>query len=323
MCFLRFAALLFASLALLTQAQASAPAAYPQRAVRILVPLAPGGGMDTVARGIAQKLSETFGQTFVVDNRPGAGSQIALETLAAAAPDGHTLMMISSTTVIHPLLYKSRFDVARDFVPISQATVQGYVLVAHPSIAARTVSELVQYLRANPGKITYASSGVGSPIHMSGELFQIATGTRIVHVPFKGMGAAYTDLVGGRIQIAFPTTISAIPHITAARLRALAVTTPRRVAALPDVPTFAEAGVNGVVVVNWYGLIAPAKTPRSIVERVSAETGKALQSPDMQKRLAAEGSDGVGSSPQDFAAHIRAEREQWRKVIAQAGIRGD
>ena len=296
---------------------------YPSRPVRIVVPLAPGGGMDTITRGLAHKLGEAMAQTFVVDNRPGAGSVIALETLAAAAPDGHTLMMISSTTVIHPLLYKSRFDILRDFVPVSQVSAQGYVLIVHPSIPAKSVGELVQHLRANPGKLNYGSSGIGSPIHMTGELFQIATGTRIMHVPFKGMGAAYTDLVGGRVQIAFPTIVSSIPHISAGRLRALAVTPPKRVPALPDVPTFAEAGVNGIVVVNWYGLIAPRATPRYIVERLADEATRAIQSPEMAKRLLSEGSEAVGSSAREFGAHIRAEQDQWRKVIREAGIRGE
>jgi tripartite-type tricarboxylate transporter receptor subunit TctC len=296
---------------------------YPNRPVRMIVPLAAGGGMDTVTRGLAQKFTETFGENFVVDNRPGAGSQIALEILAGSAADGHTLMMISATTVVHPILYKSRFDIMRDFTPISQVTAQGYVLVVHPSIAAKSVGEFVQYLRANPGKLNYASSGIGSPIHMSGELFQIATGTRMIHIPFKGMGAAYTDLIGGQVELSFPTIISSIAHIKAGRLRALAVTTPKRAAALPDIPTFGEAGVPGVVVVNWYGLIAPAKTPHAVIERLSAEAVKAMNSPEMIKRLVAEGSEAVGSSPREFAAHIRAERDLWTKVIKQAGIRGE
>lgn len=296
---------------------------YPNRPVRMIVPLAAGGGMDTVTRGLAQKFTETFGENFVVDNRPGAGSQIALEILAGSAADGHTLMMISATTVVHPILYKSRFDIVRDFTSISQVTAQGYVLVVHPSIAAKSVAELVQYLRANPGKLNYASSGIGSPIHMSGELFQIATGTRMIHIPFKGMGAAYTDLIGGQVELSFPTIISSIAHIKAGRLRALAVTTPKRAAALPDIPTFSEAGVPGVVVVNWYGLIAPARTPRAVIERLSAEAVKAMNSPEMIKRLVAEGSEAVGSSPREFGAHIRAERDLWTKVIKQAGIRGE
>jgi len=279
--------------------------------------------MDTVARGLGQRLGDVLGQSFVVDNRPGAGSQIALEILAASAPDGHTLMMISATTVVHPILYKSRFDILRDFAPVSQVSAQGYVLVVHPAVPVKSVAELVQYLRANPGKLNYGSSGIGSPIHMSGELFQIATGTRMIHIPFKGMGAAYNDLVGGHVELSFPTIISSIPHINAGRLRALAVTPATRVPALPDIPTMAEAGVPGVVVLNWYGLIAPARTPKRVIDQLAGETIKAMQAPDMTKRLVAEGSTAVGSSPQQFAAHLRAEHELWSRVIKQAGIRGE
>lgn len=310
---------LLAALLVLLPAQAQN---FPIRPVRVIVPLVPGGGMDTVTRGLAQKLGDTFGQNVVVDNRPGAGSQIGLEILAASAPDGHTLMMISATTVIHPLLYNSRFDIVRDFTPVSQVTAQGYVLVVHPAIAVKSVAEFVQYLRANPGKLNYASSGIGSPIHMTGELFQAATGTRMIHIPFKGMGAAYTDLVGGRVEVSFPTVISSIAHVKAGRLHALAVTPAKRVPALPDIPTLAEAGVPGVVVVNWYGLIAPAGTPKAVIHRIAGETAKAMQSPDMMKRLVAEGSEAVGGSPQEFAAHIRAEHNQWTRVIKQAGILG-
>jgi len=294
---------------------------YPSRPVRVIVPLAAGGGMDTVTRGLAQKLGDTFGQTVVVDNRPGAGSLVGLEILANSAPDGYTLMMISATTVVYPILYQSRFDILRDFTPVSQVTAQGYVLVVHPTIPAKSAAELVEYARANPGKLNYASSGIGSPIHMSTELFQIATGTRMTHIPYKGMGAAYADLVGGRIQLSFATIISSQAHVKAGRLRALAVTPAKRAPVLPDVPTLSEAGVP-VVVVNWYGLIAPAGIPKAVVDHISGETAKAMHSPDMMKRLVAEGSEAVGSSPQEFAAHLRAEHGQWSKVINQAGIRG-
>jgi tripartite-type tricarboxylate transporter receptor subunit TctC len=296
---------------------------FPTRPVRILVPLTAGGGMDAVARGLALKLGDAFGQTVVVDNRPGAGSHVALEILSSSAPDGHTLMMSSLTPVIHPLLYGSRFNLLRDFAPVSQVTAQGYLLTVHPSVPAKSVLELVQYLKANPGKLNFSSSGIGSPIHMAGELFQVATGTKMIHIPYKGMGAAYTDMVGGRIQVGFPTVISSVPHLQAGRLRALAVTTPKRVAAMPDLPTFAEAGVKGVVVVNWYGLVAPARTPKSVIDRIAKETATAMHSPDMAKRLAAEGSDPVGSSPAEFTAHIRSEIDQWSRVVKQAGIRGE
>jgi tripartite-type tricarboxylate transporter receptor subunit TctC len=296
---------------------------FPSRPMRIIVPLSPGGGMDAVARGLAQKLGDAFGQTVVVDNRPGAGSHIALEILSSAPPDGHTLMMLSLTPVIHPLLYGSRFNLSRDFAPVSQVTQQGYVLTVHPSIPAKSVLELVQHLKANPGKLNFSSSGIGSPIHMSGELFQIATGTKMIHIPYKGMGAAYTDMIGGRIQVGFPTVISSIPHVQAGRLRSLAVTTAKRVAAVPDVPTFAEAGVKGVVVVNWYGLVVPLRTPKPVIDRIAKETHAAMHSPDVIKRLAAEGSEPVGSSPGEFAAHIRSEQELWARVIKQAGIKGE
>jgi tripartite-type tricarboxylate transporter receptor subunit TctC len=294
---------------------------FPQRPLRVIVPLAAGGGMDTVTRSLARNLAESFGQNVVVDNRPGAGSMIGLGILAGAAPDGHTLMMISATTVIHPILYKSRFDILRDFAPVSQVTAQGYVLVVHPSIPAKSVAELVQYLRAHPGKLNYSSSGIGSPIHMTTELFQIATGTRITHVPYKGMGAAYPDLVGGRIEMSFATIISSLAHVKAGRLRALAVTPGKRAPALPQIPTLSEAGVD-VVVVNWYGLIAPAGTPKAVLNRISSETAKAMHLPDVKKRLVAEGSEAVGNSPREFADHIRRELERWTKVIQQAGIRG-
>jgi tripartite-type tricarboxylate transporter receptor subunit TctC len=294
---------------------------YPARPVRILVPLAPGGGMDTVTRALAQSLSDALGQSVVVDNRPGAGSMVSLEILSTAAPDGHTLMMLSATTVIYPLLYESRFDIVRDFAPVSQVTAQGYALVVHPSLPAKTVMELVKHARANPGKLNYSSSGIGSPIHMTTELFNIATDTKMTHIPYKGMGAAYGDLVGGRINLSFATIISAQPHIKNGRLRALAVSPAKRAPALADVPTLQEAGVK-VAVVNWYGLVAPKGTSKPVIDRVTAETVKAVRSPAMQKRLVGDGSEGVGSSPAEFAKHIRAEHATWARVIKQAGIKG-
>jgi len=310
-------ALVFALLAAASHAQT-----YPSRPLRVLVPLSPGGGMDTVTRSLAHSLTDALGQNVVVDNRPGAGSLVSLEILADAAPDGHTLMMLSATTVIYPLLYKSRFDIVRDFAPVSQVTAQGYVLVVHPSLPAKSALELVQYARANPGKLNYSSSGVGSPIHMTTELFQIATGTRMTHVPYKGMGAAYADLVGGRIELSFATIISSQTHVRNGRLRALAVTPAKRAPALPDTPTLAEAGVPGVVVVNWYGLIAPKGAPQAAIDRIAAETTRAVRAPVMMKRLLADGSEGVGSTPAQFTSHVRAESGQWRRVIKQAGIRG-
>jgi tripartite-type tricarboxylate transporter receptor subunit TctC len=300
---------------------AASATAYPNRPVRILVPLTSGGNMDGITRGLAQKLGESFGQQVIVDNRPGAGSAVALEIMSNAAPDGHTLMTTSLTPVIHPMLYKSRFDLLRDFAPVSQISSQGYVMVVNPAVPAKSASDLVQHLKANPGKLSFMSTGIGSPIHLTGELFLAATGTRMLHVPYKG--AAYGDIVSGLVQVGFPTAASVQPYLQGNRVRALAVTTPKRMSALPDVPTFAEGGVNGVVVLNWYGIIAPGRTPAALVERISKEIAKGMHSPDLSKRLAADSSEAVGSSPSEFTAHIRAEAERWGRVIKQAGIRGE
>jgi tripartite-type tricarboxylate transporter receptor subunit TctC len=296
---------------------------FPERPVRILVPLAAGGSVDTVARSLSQGLSDSFGQSVIVDNRPGAGSQVALEILAGADPSGHTLVMISATSVVHPLLYKSRFDVVRDFSPVLQVTQQGYNMVVNPAVPAKTPLELVAHLKANPGKLNYSSSGIGSLIHMSGELFKIATGTQMTHVPYKGMGAAYADLIGGQVQVGFPTIISSVPHVRAGRLRSLAVTPGKRVPALPNVPTFAEAGIKGVVVTNWYGIIAPKKTPKPVIDRIAADAGKAMQDPEMVKRLIADGSEAMVGTPQQFGELIQSETKLWAGVIKKAGIKGE
>jgi tripartite-type tricarboxylate transporter receptor subunit TctC len=295
--------------------------AYPTRPVRIVVPLTPGGNMDGITRALAQKLTEALGQQVIVDNRPGAGSRVALEILASAVADGHTLMTTSLTPVIHPMLYKSRFDLLRDFAPVSQISAQGYVLIVNNAVPAKSAPELVTHLKANPGKLSFMSTGIGSPIHLTGELFQSATGTRMLHVPYKG--AAYADIVSGLVQVAFPAVASAMPFIQGNRVRPLAVTTPKRLPTLPDIPTLAEEGLKGVVVVNWYGIIAPRDTPSALVERISKQIAAAMHSPEVEKRLKADSTEPVGSSPQEFTAHIRAEADRWGRVIKQAGIRGE
>jgi tripartite-type tricarboxylate transporter receptor subunit TctC len=301
-------------------AQAAKPEApYPSRPVRMLVPLTAGGNMDGITRALGQRLSEAFGQQFIVDNRPGAGNQVALALLSNATPDGYTLMTTSLTSVIHPMLYKGRFDVLRDFVPVSQISSQGYVMVVNNAVPAKSASELVQHLKANPGKLSFMSTGIGSPIHLTGELFQVATGTRMLHVPYKGV--AYGDIVNGLVQVGFPTVVSLLPFLQGNRLRPIATTTPKRLAALPDVPTFAESGVNGLVVQNWYGIIVPKGTPAALVERLSKQIASAMHSPELGKRLAADSSEALGNSPAEFAAHIRAETARWGAIIKQAGIR--
>lgn len=318
----RFTAfLLLLTLLLAAPAGHAQLAKYPNRPIRAVVSIAPGGTMDTISRALAQKLGDDLGQTVVVDNRPGAGGNIAMEITATAAPDGHSLLIISATSVIHPILYKARFDVLRDFAPVSQMSAQGYIAVVHPSVPARSIGELVSYMKANPGKLNFASSGIGSPMHLIGELFMVSSGTRMTHVPYKGIGPAYADLFAGTIEVGFPAIMSSVPHIRAGRLRPLAVTLPKRSPVVPEFPTIAESGLPAVVVVNWYGLLAPLHTPRAIVERLSQGVKAAMTHPEVLKRLQADGSEPVTSTPEQFRAHIAEERDKWTRVIRSAGIR--
>ncbi len=305
------------------QAQAQVNAPYPVRPVRLIVPLAAGGGMDTVARALAQKLTDQLTQTVVVDNRGGGGGSIGAELAAAAPPDGYTLFMMSTTAVIHPLMYKARYDIVNDFAAVSQVTTQPYVIVVNNALPIKSVGELVAYSKANPTKLNFASSGNGSLIHMTGELFKLSTGAAMTHIPYKGIGAAYPDLFAGNIQLTFASIISAMPHIRAQRIRALAVTGARRAKAIAELPTVAETGVKGFAVANWYGVLLPARTPRAVIDRLHGEIVKALPQPEVGARLAADGAEPVGSSPQEFAAHVREEREKWAKVIKQTGIKGE
>ncbi len=313
---------LFLALAGQLQAQGAAEA-YPIRPIRLIVPIAPGGGLDTIARSVGQSLTDNLGQTIVVDNRPGASGAIAVELAKLAAPDGYTILMISATQVIRPLLYQVPYDLLRDFTPITQLSAQSYVLMVNNALPARSVPELVAHAKANPGKLNYASVGQGSQIHLMTELFRTLTRIQVVHVPYKGIGAAYPDLMSGTIHFSFGGIISAQTHVRAQRLRALAVSGPRRISALPELPTISEAGVPGFAVTQWYALLAPARTPREIVGRLNQEFNKSLRQPDVAGRIAAEGSEAVGSTPQQLAALIKAERERWARVIREAGIRGE
>jgi tripartite-type tricarboxylate transporter receptor subunit TctC len=321
---MRFARAAVAAALTLSSAVALAQAGYPQRPVRVIVPLAAGGAMDTVTRALAQKLTDAMGQSFVVDNRGGGGGAVGAELAAAAPADGYTLLMMSSTAVIRPLMYEgSRYNIARDFIAISQVTSQPYVLTVHPSVPAKSMQELIAYARTNPGKLNYASSGQGTIIHLTTELFNRVAGIKTVHVPYKGIGAAYPDLLANNVQMVFASIVSVLPHIKTQRLRALAMSGTSRSKALPDVPTVAEAGVKGFSVTNWYGLVAPTRTPQAILDRLNRETVKVIHHPDLAQRYAADGAEGVGSTPQQFAVHIRAENEKWGKLIRETGIKGD
>jgi tripartite-type tricarboxylate transporter receptor subunit TctC len=318
-------AVLSAALAAALGVSAPAPAyaqSFPSRPLRIIVPLPAGGAIDTVVRAMAPKLMDSLGQNVIVDNRPGAGGVIAMETAMNATPDGYTVVAIGATQLTYPLLYKTRYDLLRDFEAVSQITAQGYVATVHASLPVRTVDELVQHLKANPGKLHFASSGVGGTIHLTGELFQAVTGTRMTHVPYKGMALAYPDMLSGNVEIGFPTLVSASPHLRAQRLRALAVTTPERVRAYAELPTMVESGLKGMVVTNWYALIAPAATPRAAIERLNRDVAAAIRHPEVAQRLVADGSEAIGSTPEAFRAHVRAERDKWAHLIRDRGLRG-
>lgn len=301
----------------------SAQATYPDKPVRLIVPLSAGGGMDTVTRAVATPLAEKLGQTVVVDNRAGGGGAIGAEITREAPKDGHTLLMASATFVIHPLLYPARYVPTKDYAAITQVTRQPYVLMVHPGIPAKNVKELVAYTRANPNKVNYASAGQGSLIHLTTELFKVRTGADMNHIPYKGMGGAYIDMLSGRIQAAFPSIISVLPHLKTGKLRALAVSSAQRAATLPDIPSLREAGVPNIDVSNWYGLFAPAGTPRPVIERIHREVVDILKTAEMQKRMAGDGADGVGSPPAEFAGYVKAESARWAEVIKQSSIKAD
>lgn len=298
-------------------------ASYPSKPIRMLVGFSPGGGTDVVARIIGKKLSETWNQQVVIDNRPGAGGLVAFEMTAKANPDGYTLMACSPSFAIQPSIAgKLPFDPLRDFAPITQASASPYLLVLHPGVEAKSVKELIDLAKANPGKLNYASGGIGSAQHLTAELFKLMTGTNIVHVPFKG-AVNVTDVIAGRVQMLFSGLPQALPHVQAGRLRALAVTTPSRSSVVPTVPTVAEAGVPGYEVTVWYGILATGRTPKPIVDKLNAEIVKALQSADVRQQLTGLGLDPVGSSPEEFGAKVRAEIAQWAKVVKQAGIKAE
>jgi tripartite-type tricarboxylate transporter receptor subunit TctC len=311
---------LVAALILSTAAGAGLAQDFPTRPLRVIVPTVPGGGLDFVARLLGPKLTDSMGQTVVVDNRPGASGVIGLELTARATPDGYNLMVISATHVIYSAINKTSFDLFKDFAPVSQLTAADYVLVVTPSLTPKTVSELIAYARANPGKLNYASSGVASLQHLATEYLGAVEGVKFTHVPYKGVGAAIPDLVSDRIQMTMSSITSMNPHIRAKRLRPLAVTGKGRSSVLPDVPTMTQAGVKDFMVTQWIGVIAPAGTPRGRVDRLYQEFAKALKQPDVAMRLARDGTDAVGSSPRAFAAFMQEESAKWLKVAKQAGI---
>jgi tripartite-type tricarboxylate transporter receptor subunit TctC len=317
------AAAVLAALALASGATVLAQE-YPAKPIRVVVPFPPGGGTDLMARTVMQKLGESLGATMVIDNRGGAGGSIGSELVAKSPADGYTVLIVSGAHAINPSLYpKLSYDSVRDFAPVTMFTSGPGLLVVHPSVPAKTVKEFIALAKSRPGQLNYASAGIGTPPHLAGELFKTMAGVDIVHVPYKGNGPAYTDLIGGHVSVMFPTIPTAIPHVRAGKLRALAVTTRSRTPIAPELPPISESGVPGYDVSSWYGLLAPAGTPAAVVSRLQREIAKVLRSPDVGEKLTAQGLDLVGSTPDAFAAVIKSEIMKWAKVVKASGARAD
>jgi len=299
--------------------------AWPNRPVRILVGFPAGQATDVLARMAAQRLSDATGQQFFVENRPGASGNIAFEMAARSAPDGYTLLMGSSgTAAINPALYsKLPYDMNKDFAPVIMMANVPQVLIVNPNFPPRTVKELIDYAKARPGKIDYASGGSGLTNHLIMEMFKSATDLRLVHIPYKGGPPALTDLIAGQVQLMFETTVGALPHVRSGKVRALAVSTAKRSAAAPELPTVAESGVPGFDATAWIAMFAPAGTPREIVARLNAEINKGLATQEMRDRLIGLGADPVGGTPEEFGATLKGELAKWAKVVKESGAKID
>jgi tripartite-type tricarboxylate transporter receptor subunit TctC len=302
----------------------SAHAAYPDKPVRIVVGFSAGGTTDVIARIMAKELTESLGQSFVVENKPGAGSNIATDQVKRADPDGYTLLFVAVTSAINQTLYKNvNFDLTKDFTPVALGAKVPNILVVNPTVPVKSVQELVDYAKKNPGKLAFASSGSGTSIHMAGELFKMQTGIDVLHVPYKGSAPAVTDLIGGQVQFMFDNMPSAWPHVQSGKLRALAVTTTERSKSAPDVPTMKESGFANFDVSAWFGLIAPAGTPPEVVNKLNAAMVKALDKPEVQLSFEKLGAVGVKTTPAEFGQFIKSEVEGWAPVVKASGAKVD
>ena len=289
---------------------------FPVKPVRLVVPFPPGGGADLMARIFSDKLTQRVGQQVIVDNRPGANGNIGMEVVAKSPPDGHTIIIATvGTWAASPFLYKLPYDVIRDFAPVIQVTTSAGILVVHPSVPAKNVKELVALARANPGKLDYGSAGIGGFGHISGALFTLLTGTDMVHVPYKGAGPATQDLMAGQIQVLFNDAIATMPHMKSGRMRALAVTSAKRMALVPELPTIDEAGVKGYDNSTWMAMAVPAATPKEIVTRLNGEMNAILKMPDVQERVTAVGAIVIGGTPEQFSAYLKSELAKFERVV--------
>jgi len=295
---------------------------YPTKPVRFVVPFAPGGSTDTLARAIGIRLPEYLGQQVVVDNRPGANGDIGMLLVAKAPADGYTIVLgYIANLGIGPSLYKMPYDPVKDFAPVTQVAGASNIMTAHPSVPAKNLKEFVAYAKANPGAVNFATAGVASIGHLTGEYLNERAGMKMVHVPYKGSGQAISDLVGGHVKVMISGMASTLPHVKTGKLRALAVTGPQRSQAVPDVPTIAESGFPGFEARSWFGVLAPANTPKPVITRLHADIVKALQHPDVKQRLTGIGFEIVGSSPDEFGAYIRSEIKKWAKVVKASGAK--
>ena len=311
-------------LALLAASAQAQTGAWPTKPVRMVIAFAPGGPTDIVARVVAAQLSQQLGQQVMVENRPGAGGNIAAELVARAPADGYTLFYNTSAITIGPALYgKVNYDTLKDFAPVSSTATNAMVLMVHPSVPVRSAREFVEYARANPGRINYASSGAGTITHLASAALASQLGLSMTHVPYKGSAPALVDLAGGSVQMMIDTVNSAMPYIRDARVRALAVTMPRRLAVLPDLPTLSETVLPGMEMSAWQGVVAPAGTPAPVLQRLHAEITRALQNPEVRAKLAAAGTEVLGSTPEEYAAYIRAEMTRWSRIVRESGARAD
>jgi tripartite-type tricarboxylate transporter receptor subunit TctC len=324
---LRFACWLAAGLGIASAALpclSLAAQAYPTRPIRFIVPFPPGGGNDIVGRIVAQRLSDLLGVAVVVDNRGGAGGTIGTDVAAKASPDGHTMLINNISLAVNAtLIEKLPYDTLKDLAPVSLLGRQPNVLVVHPGVAAASVTELLAIARAKPGQVTYGSGGVGTASHLATELLKLMTKTEMVHVPYKGLGPALTDLMGGRLQLIISTLASALPQVKSGKLKPLAVTTAQRSAFFPELPTMSEAGVAGYEFSTWYGLLVPARTPPPVIGSLNGVTVKALNSPALKQQFAAQGLEPASSSPSEFGAYLKSETAKWGKVIKAANIKSD